>query len=174
MYTGAVQQGNTKLNIDLGMSKLPVYVKESSIIPMQSLIQTTAEKPTDTLTVHVYKGDINNKFVYYEDDGESYDYENGDFYKRTIVYDAIKKAITFAKPEGSAKSKFNNIKVILHGFNATAIKLNGKQFKAANDFSALMVPISRFDPTGLSNPVEGESVKSVLIKNSDGQFAISY
>jgi alpha-glucosidase len=47
--------------------------------------------------VHVYKGDVNNKFVYYEDDGESFDYEGGDFYKRTITYDAAKKTITLLK-----------------------------------------------------------------------------
>jgi alpha-glucosidase len=174
LYNGQVQQGNTKLNIDLGMSKLPVYVKESSIIPMQSLIQTTADKPTDTLFVHVYKGDINNKFVYYEDDGESYNYENGDFYKRAITYDAARKTITFAKPEGSAKSKFNNIKLILHGFGGGPVKLNNKAAKADDDFSTLMVPISRFDPTGLSNPVEGEKVKSLVLKNASEQIIISY
>jgi alpha-glucosidase len=141
---------------------------------MQSQIQTTAEKPTDTFTVHVYKGEVNNKFVYYEDDGESYDYEKGDFYKRAITYDAAKKTITFAKAEGSGKSKFNNIKLILHGFAATTVKLNGKASNVNDDFSALMVPISRFDPTGLSNPVEGEKVKSITLKNTSDQFTIGY
>jgi alpha-glucosidase len=43
LYNGQVQQGNQKVAIDLGISKLPVYVKESSIIPMQSQIQTTGK-----------------------------------------------------------------------------------------------------------------------------------
>jgi alpha-glucosidase len=96
-----------KVALDLGISKLPVYVKESSIIPMQSQIQTTTEKPTDTLYVHVYKGDVNNKFVYYEDDGETFDYEKGDFYKSTITYDPAKKPSLSLKQKVQAKSKFN-------------------------------------------------------------------
>ncbi|MDB4999142.1 MAG: glycoside hydrolase family 31 [Mucilaginibacter sp.] len=174
LYNGEVQQGNSKVGLDLGISKLPVYVKESSIIPMQTQIQNTTEKPSDTLYVHVYKGDVNNKFVYYEDDGESFDYEKGDFYKRTITYDAAKKAITFAKAEGSGKSKFSMIKLMLHCFNTTNLKLNGKQLQAKDDFQALMVPISRFDPTGLSNPVESEKIKSILVKSMNDQFNISY
>ncbi|MFA6087352.1 glycoside hydrolase family 31 protein [Mucilaginibacter sp.] len=174
LYNGEVQQGNSKIGLDLGISKLPVYVKESSIIPMQTQIQNTTEKPSDTLYVHVYKGDVNNKFVYYEDDGESFDYEKGDYFKKAITYDAARKTITFAKTEGSGKSKFSMIKLMLHGFNATSLKLNGKQLQAKDDFQALMVPISRFDPTGLSNPVEGEKIKSVLVKSMNDQFNISY
>ena len=174
LYNGQLQAGNEKLTIDLTMAKLPVFVKESSIIPMQSLIQTTAEKPTDTLTVHIYKGDINNQFVYYEDDGESYNYETGDFYKRVIIYDAAKKTVTFAKPEGSAKSKFNKLRLILHGFNADSLKLNGKKAIPLDDFSALMTPVSRFDPTGLSNPIEGEKVKSLIMNNNSESMSISY
>jgi alpha-glucosidase len=174
LYNGEVQQGNSKVGLDLGISKLPVYVKESSIIPMQTQIQNTTEKPSDTLYVHVYKGDVNNKFVYYEDDGESFDYEKGDYFKKAITYDAARKTITFAKAEGSGKSKFSMIKLMLHGFNTTSLKLNGKQLQAKDDFQALMVPISRFDPTGLSNPVEGEKIKSILVKSMNDQFNISY
>src|ERR1700749_283253 len=106
LYNGEVQNGNQQKIIEVTMHKLPVYVKESSIIPMQSLVQSTSQKPIDTLTIHVYKGDVNNKFVYYEDDGESYHYENGAYYKRAITYDAAAKTITFNKVEGSASSKF--------------------------------------------------------------------
>ncbi|MBK0378405.1 glycoside hydrolase family 31 protein [Mucilaginibacter segetis] len=174
LYNGEVQNGSAKKTIDLTNAQLPVYVKESSIIPMQSQIQNTTEKPVDTLYLHVYKGDVNNKFVYYEDDGESYAYENGAFYKRTISYNAATKTITFAKADGALKSKFSNIKLMLHGFNNTEIKLNGKQVKVNDDFQALMKPISRFDPQGFANPVEGEKIKSIELNNTADQFTIAY
>ncbi|RFZ82060.1 DUF4968 domain-containing protein [Mucilaginibacter terrenus] len=174
LYNGTIQQGNAHVKTELGMSKLPVFVRESSIIPMQSLVQTTAERPTDTLTIHVYQGAVNNKFVYYEDDGESYNYEKGDFYKRNITYNAAKKEIAFGKVEGTANSKFSNIKLVLHGFSGSTFKFNGKNSKVRDDLSALMVPISRFDPTGLSNPVEGEKVKIMSIKNSTELFTVAY
>jgi len=175
LYTGEVQNGNQQIIADINMHKLPVYVKESSIIPMQSLVQTTAEKPTDTLTIHVYKGDINNQFVYYEDDGESYAYENGAYYKRTISYSPATNTITFNKVEGSLSSKFKNIKLVLHGFNASStIKLNGNVVTPNDDFSSLLTPISKFDPQGSANPVEGERVKSILFKNDNNTLSINY
>jgi alpha-glucosidase len=168
LYKGSVQNGGEEKIIQLSSNKLPVYVKQSSIIPMQSLVQSTSQKPTDTLVVNVYQGEIPNKYIYYEDDGESYAYENGGFYKRTISYDPAKKAIVFDKVEGSAASKFNNLKVILHGFGST------KKGAWNDDFVSYLTPISKFDPQGNANPVEGEKVKSMVIKNNSGQFTINY
>ncbi len=175
LYSGQVQNGDQQKIIEVNMHKLPVYVKESSIIPMQSLVQSTAQKPTDTLTVHIYKGDINNRFVYYEDDGESYAYENGAYYKRAITYNAAKNEIVFDKAEGSLSSKFTKIKIVLHGFNATStIKLNGTQTAVNDDFASFLTPISKFDPQGPANQVEGERVKSVVLKNDSNTFSINY
>jgi alpha-glucosidase len=175
LYTGEVQNGAEQKIIQLSNQKLPVYVKESSIIPMQSLVQTTAQQPTDTLVVNVYQGSVNNKYTYYEDDGESYAYENGAYYKRLISYDAAKRSISFDKVEGSFHSKFHTIKLVLHGFGSgSAVKLNGKPASLNDDFISYLSPLSKFDPQGNANNVEGEKVKSIFLKNDAGQFSISY
>ena len=175
LYTGRVEKGGQDKIFQLAYHKLPVFVKESSIIPMQSLIQSTSEKPTDTLTIHVYQGDVSNSFVYYEDDGETYDYENGKFYKRSINYDPRTKAITFGDVEGSFNSNFKQIKVMLHGFQDGARwKLNGKNAQLKDDFVSFIDPISRFDPQGLSNPVEGYKVKSIIVENKRNRFSLNY
>jgi alpha-glucosidase len=174
LYTDEVLAGKQEKIIPVTLNKLPVYVKESSIIPMQSLVQTTAQKPTDTLTVHIYKGNVNNSFVYYEDDGESYNYENGNFFKRTITYDAAKKQITFAKAEGSATSKFKRIKLMMHGFANQSIKVNNKAMKSGSEFYNFLAPISRFDPQGSSNAPEGRNVQSLMVDNSSNAFTLNY
>lgn len=174
LYTGQVEQGANEKIIPIEYSKLPIYVKESSIIPMQSLVQHTSEKPTDTLTVHIYKGDVNNSFVYYEDDGASYDYQKGDYYKRTMTYDARRKTITFDKVEGNYSSNFKNIKVMLHGFDKAKVKTNGKKQDTTQDFASFIDPISRFDPQGTSNPKIGYEVQSFVIKNDKDKITLSY
>lgn len=173
LYNDKVQEGKQSKNIDLTMSKLPVWVKESSIVPMQSLVQNTTEKPTDTLSVHIYQGNLNNSYTYYEDDGESFKYEQGEFYKRQINYNAANHTISFTKAEGSMVSKFKNIKLVLHGFDGT-IKMNNKALGMKNELSSLIAPISRFDPQGTANPIEGSNVKTVVISNNSDQFTISY
>jgi alpha-glucosidase len=175
LYSDEVQAGNQKKVIELTTHKLPVYVKESSIIPMQSLVQSTAQQPTDTLVIHVYNGNVNNKYVYYEDDGESFNYENGAFYKRAISYNPASRAITFERSEGSLKSKFNSIRVMMHGFSAgSTFKINSKQAAFNDDFTSFLSPISKFDPQGNANNTEGSKVKSVVVKNDSGQFTITY
>ncbi|WP_114782438.1 glycoside hydrolase family 31 protein [Botryobacter ruber] len=172
MFTGQVEQGGQEKIIGIEYNKLPIYIKESSIIPMQSLVQHTGQKPTDTLTVHVYKGDVRNSFVYYEDDGDTYNYEKGGYYKRTISYDPKRSTLTFDKAEGSYKSNFNNIKVVMHGFGGSKVKVNGKSQQANKDFASFLDPISRFDPQGDANPREGYEVQSLVVKNDSDKFTI--
>lgn len=175
LYTGEVQAGATDKMVDLTMSKLPVFVKESSIIPMQSLVQTTAEKPTDTLVLQIYAGAVINKYGYYEDDGESYSYENGVFYKRTITYNPQAKSIAFDKAAGSLASKFHYLKLVLHGFGEmSSVRLGSGLVDLQPDFVSYLKPISKFDPQGNANPVEGERVKSLTIKNTAAAFTVSY
>jgi alpha-glucosidase len=175
LYSDNVQNGNQEKIIQLSLQKLPVFVKESSIIPMQSLVQTTAQKPTDTLVVHVYKGDVNNHFVYYEDDGESFANESGNFYKRTISFLPAKRSIVFDAAEGSFKSKFNTIKVVLHGFDAaSSLKVNGSSSKLKNEYVSFLTPVSTFDPQGFANVAEGHDSKSFLFKNNNDRITIGY
>jgi len=174
LYTDATEQGNTEQVLSLSLNKLPVYVKESSIIPMESLVQSTSEKPTDTLTLHIYKGDVANSFSYYEDDGSSYNYENGDYYKRVIKYDPSNKSIVFEKPEGSFSSKFTYLRIVLHGFDGNSFKVNNSNLNFKQEFVSFLTPISTFDPQGSNNAPEGFNAYTVTVKNENKTISLSY
>jgi alpha-glucosidase len=111
-----VVNGSTAQWVAAPLNDLPVFVKESSIVPMQNVIQNTKEKGDGILFLHVWKGSEPNTFTYYEDDGETYQYEKGNYYKRTITYNPSQNNLTLSAVEGTYKSKFDNIKVVLHGF----------------------------------------------------------
>jgi alpha-glucosidase len=175
LYNDSLEDGSKEKVISLSMQKLPVYVKESSIIPMQSLIQSTLEKPNDTLTVHVYNGNVSNAFTYYEDDGISFNYEKGEYHKRTITFDPSRKSITFDKASGNLRSKFKFIKLVLHGFGNTAsASINGSQVSTKNEFISFLSPISKFDPQLSAGNVEGSNVRSLLMNNSNEVSVISF
>jgi hypothetical protein len=82
------------------------------------VIQNTNESPSDTLDLHIYKGSRPDSLVYYEDDGESYAYEKGDYYQRTLHFDPLQRRITLDKPEGQRASRFHHLRLVLHGFPA--------------------------------------------------------
>ncbi len=173
LYNDEKSAGNKELVVELSLSKLPVYVKESSIIPMQSLVQTTADKPSDTLMLHLYKGSVPNSFVYYEDDGKSFNYETGAFYKRTIYYDAAANKLILEAVSGSMPSTFKNIAVVLHGWdNANSLTANGATISLQKTITSMLNAISTFDPQGSDNATEGSNTFTAVIKNSSDKITI--
>ncbi|WPV68520.1 TIM-barrel domain-containing protein [Chitinophaga sp. LS1] len=172
LYTDEqIAGGQIKINT-LGMHELPVYVKAGSIVPMQSLVQTTAERPNDTLYLHVYKGDTANAIVYYEDDGQTYDYEKGGYYKRTIRYD---HQLILDEATGSYTSKFSNISLILHGFGPLQqVKVNGGVQPILSSGISFLSPISRFDPQGGYATTAVCQVQALSIKNSADRIVVEF
>jgi len=172
LYTGTVNEGGREQIIPLSTQQLPVYVKESSIIPMQSQIQNTTEQPADTLLLHVYNGGVKNSFVYYEDDGISFDYEKGAFYKRSITFDPAAKTLVLGKAAGSRASKFKYIKLLLHGFEQQSWKVKGKSVTAKEEACSFLHSISKFDPEKSAGSVEADHVKTLVIANESGEVTV--
>jgi alpha-glucosidase len=128
-------------------------------------VQSTAEKPSGTLALHIYKGDANKATTYYEDDGATFAYQQGAYYRRAIAYDGAARRITIGAVEGSFKSKFGKLELVLHGFgDASSLRLNGQ---------ALGLAAGRvgFVGTGSADQV---TVSSATIDNDSGQLVISY
>lgn len=99
------------------VSKLPVFIKAGSIIPMHKVIQSTMDDPGDTLTLHLYKGNAQTSYVYYEDDGISFDYRKGQYYKRLIRYNAPANELLLESKEGDYSSHYKTIRLVFHGFS---------------------------------------------------------
>ncbi len=112
-------EGGQPYYVPSPLDDLPVFVKAGGIIPMQSIIQNTKEKGDGVMYLHIWKGNAATTFTYYEDDGNTYNYEKGEYYKRDIMYDAATNSITLTKKEGSYTSKYGKLKIILHGFGKT-------------------------------------------------------
>ena len=73
-YTDEKLGGEKEWSAKIPIYQLPIFIKASAIIPMQSLVQSTKDKPSDTLDINIYYGKEKNSFVYYEDDGSTINY----------------------------------------------------------------------------------------------------
>ena len=119
--------GKAEAVVDCPLDDMPVFIKAGGIIPLQTVIQNTSEKPSPVLEIHVYNGPMSNTFTYYEDDGITYNYENGQYCRRLISYDPVKKSITIGKTEGTYSSKFTSFRLVLHNFgDLMGVKVNGR------------------------------------------------
>lgn len=70
--------GLQQVQIHPTLETLPVYVRAGSILPMQPLVQSTAEKPDGPLALRIYPGS-NCHGSLYADDGSSFDYRKGEY-----------------------------------------------------------------------------------------------
>jgi alpha-glucosidase len=175
LYNGSIENGNQEKVIPLSINKLPVYVKGGSIIPMESLVQSTADKPTDTLSIHIYNGNTANSFVYYEDDGKSFDYQKGAFYKRTITFDPNKHSLVFKATEGKYDSHFKYLKLILHGFqDANTLTQGGNKLTLLNGNFEFLGAAAGGDPQGSAYPAESCAVKYVIVQNNPNDMELIY
>jgi alpha-glucosidase len=169
LYTDTREKGGVERLIPLSPATLPVYVKAGSIIPMQSLVQSTSEQPSDTLVLHIYKGPA-SQFDYYEDDGISYRYEQGACYRRTIRLDPVTRTITLDRPTGSDPSRFHQLRLALHGFGNEPLKWrkDGTEVAATNFQTSFLQVDPRVDPATACE------VKSIVLDNSPEAIVIGY
>ncbi len=127
-----IYEGKQEVIVEADLNNLPVFVKGGAVIPMQSVIQSTNEMPSDTLVIHIYNGKTLNTFSYYEDDGKSYDYENGKFYKRDFNFYGDKQSLVIDAAEGAFNSKFQYYQLALHGFEGINNFSVGGEIKTIN------------------------------------------
>ncbi|MDR0385661.1 MAG: DUF4968 domain-containing protein [Prevotellaceae bacterium] len=168
LYNDSVVEGPATRIEPLSLHKLPVYVNESSIIPMQDLVQHTGMNPGNTLYIHIYKGEKTNTFNYYEDDGESFDYLQGAYYERQIRYQPFENSIILEAAKGNRRSKFTRLKFILHGFgNIGEICANGEKISVSGEKISFFDPISAFEPQSETVMLGECEVQCFAIENTE-------
>jgi alpha-glucosidase len=157
--------------------RYPLFIKGSSIIPMQSLVYNLSEDPATTLEIHIYHGAENNSFTLYEDDGVSYEYESDNYNKRTIAFHPSHKKITLSPVSGKYVSHFTALKIYLHGFGSlSSIKVNNKAKDVHTESYQFIAPVSSFDPfykaeaADMMNP----DVPFIEIANTNHETTITY
>jgi alpha-D-xyloside xylohydrolase len=100
LYSGAYFKGGTIHKTDAPLEKIPVFVREGSIIPAGPDLQYTSEKASEPLTLFVYTGK-DADFTLYEDEGVNYNYENGKYSEIAIHYSEEQHTLTIDKRKGA-------------------------------------------------------------------------
>jgi alpha-D-xyloside xylohydrolase len=98
-WTGKRFNGGQTIKTASPLDKIPLFVKAGSIIPMGKFIQYTGQKPLDTLEIRVYKG-ADGRFELYEDEGDSYNYEKGNYTVIPFRWDEKRRTLTIGEKQG--------------------------------------------------------------------------
>lgn len=104
-WTGARSAGaQTVAAAPAALDQIPIYALAGSIVPFGPELQYTQEKPADPITLFVYTG-ADGTFTLYEDDGLSYDYEQGKFSTIAITWHEASSTLSFGARQGSFASQ---------------------------------------------------------------------
>jgi alpha-D-xyloside xylohydrolase len=99
-YTGQYYEGGQTITAEAPMERMPVFVKEGSIVPAGPEIQYSTEKPADPITLYVYTG-ANGSLELYEDENVNYNYEKGQFSVIPMQYDEASHTLILGERKGS-------------------------------------------------------------------------
>jgi len=99
-WTGKHFNGGQTVKTDAPLDKIPLFVKAGSIIPMGKIIQYAGEKSADTLEIRVYKG-ADAKFELYEDEGDNYNYEKGNYSIISFKWDEKRQRLMIGDKQGN-------------------------------------------------------------------------
>ncbi|MFB6151716.1 MAG: TIM-barrel domain-containing protein [Haloarculaceae archaeon] len=99
-WTGESYDGGQSVLADAPLEKVPLFVPAGSILPMGPVQQHTGEKPDAPWQVRVYPGG-DGKFDLYEDAGDGYDYEDGQFAWTPLEWDDAAGELRIGAREGS-------------------------------------------------------------------------
>lgn len=102
-FNGRKYTGNKRIKLYRNLYEYPVLVKAGGIIPMAEPNEVNDISNPQNLRVEIYPG-ADNQFELYEDDGASFEYQNGKYAVTKMIWDWDgKKTFTVCKPEGDTE-----------------------------------------------------------------------
>lgn len=107
--TGRYYKGGMEQQVDAPYERMPLFVKEGSIIPVGPVIQYASEKSDAPVKLVIYTGS-DASFNLYNDDGVSFDYEKGYHTVIPIRYSESAKVLTIGSREGRFEGMTDTVK----------------------------------------------------------------
>jgi alpha-D-xyloside xylohydrolase len=142
-YTGKYYDGGQTILADAPLEKVPLFVKEGSVIPVGPEIEYALQPSDNDITLWIYEGK-DAQFTLYEDENVNYNYEKGAFAITSFTYSEAEKRLTVGKREGEFEGLPLSRKI--HVISINKIK--------ATAFNAAMAPEISTEFTGTEQVLE--------------------
>ncbi|MEM6830628.1 MAG: TIM-barrel domain-containing protein [Bacteroidota bacterium] len=129
-WTGEKYKGGQTITASAPIDRIPLFVKEGTLLPLADVMQYAAEKPYDDIELRVYPGK-STEFSLYEDQGENTNYQKGKFSTILFSYDEQENQLTIGKQKGNynglLKKRDFRITKVSKGFSIGIEKTNANK-----------------------------------------------
>jgi len=99
IYSGKYIAGGQKLNVEAPYERMPLFVREGSILPVGPEIEYTAQETDAPIDLFVYTGK-DASFELYGDEGSNYNYEKGAFSIIPVSWNEATGELIIGKRQG--------------------------------------------------------------------------
>jgi alpha-glucosidase len=141
-FTGKAYPGSqtTHLNIDAKhWSDIPLFVREGAIIPIQPVMDYVGQHPVTQVAVEMFPSRQRTTFNYYDDDGTTYDYEHGAYFRQPLSVQRIPGGVRLQTGgvEGSFRPALKYYLFKVHAGAADMVSNNGQVLPHLDSLDAL-------------------------------------
>lgn len=98
-WTNQIYEGGKSISVYAPLDRIPLMVKAGSIIPMSSDMEYADQNKGNVEYIRVYEGS-DGSFELYNDSGDGYGFENGEYSLIRITYSDKSKELSFGYEEG--------------------------------------------------------------------------
>ncbi len=122
--------GNGTVTVSAPIDIIPLFVRAGSILPFGPELQHTGEKSNEPLELRIYPG-ADGTFTLYDDAGEGYNYEKGEYALVPLNWDDRAKQLTIGTREGSFPGMESTcefrVVLIVHPEKTVTVKYTGRE-----------------------------------------------
>lgn len=101
-WTNKVHEGGQTLTCVATIDTMPLFVKAGSIVPISEPLMYADEKNGEISEIIIYSGK-DGEFTLYNDEGDNYSYEKGNYSAIDLSYNNNENTLTFGKACGEFK-----------------------------------------------------------------------
>jgi alpha-glucosidase (family GH31 glycosyl hydrolase) len=117
----------------------PLFIKAGAIIPIADPVRAIHTAKPEKIFVDVYPAATRTVGEFYDDDGQSYDYQRGEFHRQkiTAMRAAAKTSVQISESSGAYRSSVKHFVLRVHGQAAAQVRVNAKACRHVADVQGL-------------------------------------
>ena len=114
-WTDRFYNGGQWIDVDAPIDRIPLFIREGSIIPMTGALTDTSQLKTAPVKLHIYARDTASGKIY-EDSGDGYSYEQGEYAYIELSWNKGDTQVAARVKDGRMKPvrDYNGCEIVLH------------------------------------------------------------
>jgi alpha-glucosidase len=130
-WSGEKFEGPAHILAHAPLGEPAMYLRANTALPMWPEMNHVGERPTDPLTLHLHQADGSGESALYEDAGNGFAYERGEYARRSVVCEASEGGISvrLGEREGSFIPERGSVNLEIRGVDTRPerMSVNGEE-----------------------------------------------